>query len=133
MNESDRMKNEYKINGDITKIIIATRKRGTFETIISTEDLAKVLAEGNISVHLWDATPYARIYTKEKKIMSLHRFLMNAPSHLEVDHINHYGLDNRRENLRVCTRTENARNRRQRADYSHHPTRGTQFKKENTP
>lgn len=42
----------------------------------------------------------------------LHRFLMDAPPELVVDHINRNTLDNRRENLRVCTRSQNQHNRK---------------------
>lgn len=44
---------------------------------------------------------------------TLHRFVTDAPKGMEVDHINHNGLDNRKMNLRVCTRSENMANRRQ--------------------
>jgi len=36
--------------------------------------------------------------------------ITNAPKGMEVDHINHDQLDNRRANLRVCTHKENGRN-----------------------
>lgn len=41
----------------------------------------------------------------------LHRFIVGAPDGLEVDHKNGDGLDCRRSNLRLATRTQNAANR----------------------
>lgn len=40
----------------------------------------------------------------------MHRFITNAPKELEVDHINGNRLDNRKENLRICTKSQNLRN-----------------------
>lgn len=41
----------------------------------------------------------------------LHRFIMNCPDGMVVDHINHDQRDNRKINLRICTRAENNHNR----------------------
>lgn len=43
---------------------------------------------------------------------------MNAPNGMDVDHINHNGTDNRKENLRVCTRSQNMQNGLPRRDVS---------------
>lgn len=40
-----------------------------------------------------------------------HRLVMSAPKGTIIDHINRNGLDNRRENLRLCTTSQNHANR----------------------
>lgn len=46
----------------------------------------------------------------------LHRFILDAPDELSVDHINGDGLDNRRENLRLATQSQNHANTPARKD-----------------
>lgn len=41
------------------------------------------------------------------KAIMMHRFILKAPPNLVVDHINWNGLDNRRENIRLCTTQQN--------------------------
>lgn len=46
-----------------------------------------------------------------KKIEKLHRFILDCPADKEVDHINtNDHLDNRRENLKICSHIENMQN-----------------------
>lgn len=46
----------------------------------------------------------------KQKPIRMHSFLLQPPKGLEIDHINHDGLDNRRSNLHVCSHGENLRN-----------------------
>ncbi|HSV99851.1 MAG TPA: HNH endonuclease [Sedimentisphaerales bacterium] len=50
------------------------------------------------------------------KTIYMHREIMQAPPDLCVDHIHGVTLDNRRANLRLCTPSENMRNRRGNCD-----------------
>lgn len=54
------------------------------------------------------STNYARKTSGKKEMM--HRMLLNARDGFQVDHVNHDGLDNRRCNIRECTRSENMKN-----------------------
>lgn len=47
----------------------------------------------------------------KRTTMAMHRLLMNPSKEFEIDHINHNRLDNRRSNLRICTRSENNMNK----------------------
>lgn len=48
----------------------------------------------------------------EGKATLLHRFVMNFPEGRIIDHVHGNPYDNRRENLRVCNKSENTLNRR---------------------
>jgi hypothetical protein len=83
------------------------------EILIDDEDFELV------SKHTWHVrktkhTKYARtnirISKGKQKGLHLHRLITNCPKHLMVDHINRNGLDNRRCNLRICSRSENLMN-----------------------
>ena len=50
--------------------------------------------------------------TKKITQIFMHRLIMNPLKSMIIDHVNHNGLDNRRCNLRICTREQNAYNSR---------------------
>ena len=62
---------------------------------------------------------YARRVVRKKingkiteKTIWMHRFILNVPSGMLVDHANGNGLDNRRSNIRICNFAQNSRNRK---------------------
>lgn len=78
-------------------------------TYIDHEDLNKILNYHWVSRNGND-TPY--YVDKGRKSILMSRFLLNAPKYKWVDHINGNRIDNRKENLRLCSRNENAKNRK---------------------
>lgn len=75
-------------------------------TLIDFDDVERV------SCHTWWADPSGRPYTTiKRRTVLLNRFVLNAQSGVEVDHVNGDVLDNRRGNLRLATRSENEANK----------------------
>jgi len=68
----------------------------------------------------WYAQANVRFESGARGTIFMHRLIAGSPKGKEVDHRNHDGLDNRRRNLRICTGTQNRRNRR--------PSTGKRFK-----
>lgn len=65
-----------------------------------------------VSSAQWHTTGHGRwLYARDGAGLLMHRIIMSPPPGAHIDHINHNGLDNRRANLRLCTREQNMGNR----------------------
>ena len=90
--------------------IITMRLTRGKEAIIDKED-KKIL-----STYKWHClkTGYAATSIggrKNKKMLYMHRLVIDAHPQIKVDHINGNKLDNRKCNLRLCLQSENSKNR----------------------
>lgn len=67
---------------------------------------------GKVKNYTWlvDGQGYV-IASANRKIVKLHRLIMNLGPGLVVDHKDHNKLDNRKSNLRICTNQQNGCNR----------------------
>ena len=91
-------------NGVIVKIM-------GYDVILSEIDVEKVLEKKWSKKEGRKDRVYFLCKTPERRSLYLHRFIMECPANMQVDHINMNTLDNRRENLRICTSAENSRNK----------------------
>lgn len=90
-----------------------------YEAIIDADDYEKVSqfkwhtvfkrAGGkpyaNTSMHISGSSE-----NRKKRNITMHRFIIPTPSNLQIDHINGDTLDNRKENLRQVTNSQNHMN-----------------------
>jgi hypothetical protein len=95
------------VNGNVVEVKLS---RGMV-TIIDATD-ADVVNKHKWYAHRGNTTFYARCGGGLQKAVLLHRMILEVPHGLYVDHINGDGLDNRRENLRLCTTSQNKHNGR---------------------
>jgi len=93
--------------------------------IVDVEDFEK-LAKFKWSLSTSHGFKYAKINNIETK---MHRLILSAKTGEIVDHKNGNTLDNRKENLRLCTYSQNASNKKMRSD-SKTGVKGVSFHKE---
>lgn len=91
-------------------------------TVIVDSDIAKKYSD----LKLYLIKGYVSYY-KNGRTCKLHRLIIGAKDGQEVDHINRNLLDNRRQNLRICTRSENLSNR---AGYGSSKFKGVSWNKD---
>jgi len=104
------MKNKFKIKDKVTEICVQSPKYGHFTVLIDAEDL-NLVSRYNWCV----AKVYNNIFycvSSDGKHVKLHRLIMSFPKDKIIDHKNHNCLDNRKENLRVCTKQQNTHNQK---------------------
>lgn len=81
--------------------------------LIDDEDFEKVSQYNWISREGRN-TSYAKAHIgswKDRKFIHLHNLIMNTPAGCIVDHLDHNGLNNQKSNLRLCTNSQNSKNR----------------------
>lgn len=89
-----------------------------------------------IADHTWQANRSGKIfYAVSSKCvggkymkLAMHRLIMNPGQSEVVDHINNNSLDNTRENLRICTKRQNAQNKKSSLKYKGVSPHGKKFR-----
>lgn len=81
--------------------------------IVDDDDYLQIsLLKWHLSANKY-AAHSVRVNGQNKQIY-LHRFITNAQSGVQVDHIDGDSLNNTKRNLRLCTNIENSRNQKKR-------------------
>lgn len=102
--------NEFILHKDYAEMIVNSKGKELRVKIslCDVEKISKIRWFARFDRHNYYFDGWNR---ETKAIEKLHRFIMNCPPEREVDHINTYDhLDNRRENLKICSHIENMQN-----------------------
>ena len=101
----------------ITVLIIPYKKK-IYLSLLDTEDFEKVnqfkwfLNPQNDSDQIFRVRTNRYLGNKKTTSIYLHHLIIDTPVGMEIDHINHNPLDNRKNNLRIVTRRQNQQNKK---------------------
>lgn len=114
------MKNIAYLHQSITGVYIPLSYKGRPLVVwFDRDDFTKVSSIGGTWGVKWNPTAqtfYCKVQIggrKNKQNVYMHRFILGVTdASIQVDHLDHNGLNNRRENIKVATVMENGSNRR---------------------
>jgi len=94
------MKNKYKIDG---QTLIVYNRKDNKEMLFDAEDFDLV------KQYTWRISSNGYVHNRNLELYA-HRFIMNPPNDLMIDHKDHDKTNNRKSNLRIVTQQENNQN-----------------------
>lgn len=106
--------NKYILHEDYAEIIIKDKYQNIIaKALIDIEDVDKCKKyKWHLRRNKHNTYANAHIPGEPKKKIQLHQLIMDYYGNLDIDHINHNGLDNRKSNLRIVSHPTNMRNQR---------------------
>ncbi len=125
--ENMAYRHKFEVRDNHAEFFVVRKNGEQYTVLIDIEDLERVLTLR------WCVMPHLRsgFYVinqpSYKKRIYLHRFVMNAPDNMMVDHKNHDPFDNRKSELRLATRSLNGFNRKGPTSKNRSGYRGVSF------
>lgn len=92
------------------EIKVDSKAYGTQTIQVSDEDY------GTASQKTWSISKIGNTFYAHDVTTYLHRFIMRPNKGFVVDHIDRNGLNNQRENLRICTQGQNKKNNKRQSN-----------------
>ena len=102
--------NRIDIHGDAATVWTRGAKGKVCTFLIDTADVEMVKKYTWFMINPGYPATWTLAGVENRKLLLLHRFLINAQPYQEIDHINRIKTDARRQNIRICTRSQNAHN-----------------------
>ena len=100
------MRNDFQVKDTHLEIYIHSKKHGELIVLADFQDIIL------LAPHRWYADKTRTLtYIKSSTGGRMSRLITDCPDGYLVDHKNRNTLDNRRENLRICTNAQNTANR----------------------
>ena len=115
--------NRYKIEGNVVTIYLDRRNGDVFECLIDLDEFDKIVKDFNYkwfpmwfkNAHSFYAVSTTYLGIENGKvnnhIIRMNNYILGYPENKTLDHKNHNTLDNRKENLRIASHSDNSKHR----------------------